>query len=98
MPDDRYDLVIVGAGLIGLATAMALTRRAGDARVLVLEKEDGIARHQSLRNSGVIHSGVYYRRGSMKAEPGDRRVGTRRPKCGAEPEARGLPEAGCRLV
>jgi L-2-hydroxyglutarate oxidase len=60
--------VVVGAGLIGLATALALIRRVAGGRVVVLDKEDAIARHQSLRNSGVIHSGVYYRPGSLKAQ------------------------------
>ncbi|WBP87568.1 L-2-hydroxyglutarate oxidase [Kitasatospora cathayae] len=66
---DEFDVVVVGGGIVGLATAHALTReRAGTGlRVAVLEKENGFAAHQTGRNSGVIHSGVYYRPGSYKA-------------------------------
>lgn len=64
---DRYDVAIIGAGLVGLATARELLRRSPRSRLVVLEKEDGPARHQSGHNSGVIHSGVYYRPGSEKA-------------------------------
>jgi (S)-2-hydroxyglutarate dehydrogenase len=62
-----YDLVVVGAGLIGLATSWEITRRFPDLRVAVLEKEPDIANHQSSHNSGVIHSGIYYAPGSLKA-------------------------------
>lgn len=65
---DSADIVIVGAGVVGLATARAISEREADARVVVLEAEPEVARHQSGRNSGVIHSGVYYRPGSLKAE------------------------------
>ena len=61
------DLVVVGAGIVGLATAHALTARFPDLRVVVLEKEDGVARHQTGHNSGVVHAGVYYTPGSLKA-------------------------------
>jgi L-2-hydroxyglutarate oxidase len=60
-------LVVVGGGLVGLATARAITLRSPGARVLVLEKELAVALHQSGRNSGILHSGVYYRPGSLKA-------------------------------
>lgn len=60
------DIIIIGGGIVGLATAHALLRRF-DARVVVLEAEDGIARHQTGHNSGVIHSGLYYKPGSLKA-------------------------------
>jgi (S)-2-hydroxyglutarate dehydrogenase len=63
-----YDVVVVGAGLLGLATARAILRRAPGARVAVLEKEPELARHQSGRNSGVVHAGLYYPAGSLKAE------------------------------
>lgn len=63
-----YDVVVVGAGLLGLATARAILRRAPGARVAVLEKEPEVARHQSGRNSGVVHAGLYYPAGSLKAE------------------------------
>lgn len=62
------DVVIVGAGIVGLATAFELSRRYRGMRVTVLEKEDREARHQTGRNSGVLHSGIYYRPGSSKAE------------------------------
>ncbi|HZT97333.1 MAG TPA: L-2-hydroxyglutarate oxidase [Chloroflexota bacterium] len=63
----RYDAVVVGAGLLGLATARALEERTPNIRVAVLDKEPDVARHQSGHNSGVIHSGVYYKPGSLKA-------------------------------
>jgi L-2-hydroxyglutarate oxidase len=63
----RYDCIVVGGGIVGLATARALQRRSGALRLLVLEKETGWGLHQSGRNSGVIHSGIYYRPGSLKA-------------------------------
>ncbi|MEM1061735.1 MAG: L-2-hydroxyglutarate oxidase [Planctomycetota bacterium] len=62
-----YDFAVIGGGIVGLATAYRLTRRVPDARVVLLEKEAGLSRHQTGRNSGVIHSGIYYRPGSLKA-------------------------------
>lgn len=62
------DLVIVGAGIVGLSTALALQSRQPTARILVLEKEKTIGQHQTGRNSGVIHAGVYYAPGSLKAQ------------------------------
>ncbi len=61
------DVLVVGGGIIGLSTAYALSRDAPGTRVVVLEKEPGPARHQTGRNSGVVHSGIYYRPGSLKA-------------------------------
>ncbi|MEW1772692.1 L-2-hydroxyglutarate oxidase [Streptomyces sp. NPDC086777] len=61
------DVLVVGGGIVGLSTAYAVTRAAPGTRVTVLEKEAGPARHQTGRNSGVIHSGIYYRPGSLKA-------------------------------
>ncbi|WP_432248934.1 L-2-hydroxyglutarate oxidase [Streptomyces sanyensis] len=61
------DVLVVGGGIVGLSTAYALSRSAPGAEVTVLEKERGPARHQTGRNSGVIHSGIYYRPGSLKA-------------------------------
>ncbi|WP_328725663.1 L-2-hydroxyglutarate oxidase [Streptomyces sp. NBC_00259] len=61
------DVLVIGGGIIGLSTAYALTRAAPGTSVVVLEKEPGPARHQTGRNSGVIHSGIYYRPGSLKA-------------------------------
>ncbi|ELP69108.1 FAD dependent oxidoreductase [Streptomyces turgidiscabies Car8] len=62
------DVLVIGGGIVGLSTAYAITRAAPGTRVTVLEKESGPARHQTGRNSGVIHSGIYYRPGSLKAE------------------------------
>jgi L-2-hydroxyglutarate oxidase len=64
----RADVVVVGAGILGLATAVELGRRLPDRRVVVVEKEPAIARHQTGRNSCVVHSGVYYAPGSLKAQ------------------------------
>jgi len=63
----RYDLAIIGGGIVGLATAVAALRRSPRLRVVVLEKEPRVGLHQSGRNSGVVHSGVYYEPGSLKA-------------------------------
>ncbi|MEU7513600.1 MULTISPECIES: L-2-hydroxyglutarate oxidase [unclassified Streptomyces] len=61
------DVLVIGGGIVGLSTAYALTRATPGTRVTVLEKEHAPARHQTGRNSGVIHSGIYYRPGSLKA-------------------------------
>ncbi len=63
-----YDIAIVGAGIVGLATGRELLRRHPRLRLAILDKEDRIAAHQSGRNSGVIHSGIYYAPGSLKAK------------------------------
>jgi L-2-hydroxyglutarate oxidase len=62
------DITIIGGGIIGLATAMALTERYPRARLSILDKEPKIAAHQTGHNSGVIHSGIYYKPGSLKAK------------------------------
>ncbi len=67
MTDSRYNVIIIGGGVVGLAVALEITSRFPHLKLLVLEKEDRVARHQSGHNSGVIHSGVYYKPGSMKA-------------------------------
>ena len=66
-PRGECDLVVVGAGIIGLATARELLRRYPDLAVQVLEREPAIAAHQTGHNSGVVHQGVYYQPGSLKA-------------------------------
>ena len=63
----QYDLTIVGAGIVGLATALKIAQNHPGIRLLVLEKESQVAQHQTGHNSGVIHSGLYYRPGSVKA-------------------------------
>jgi L-2-hydroxyglutarate oxidase len=64
----RVDLVVVGAGIVGLAVARAFADAEPGARICVIEKEAGVARHQTGRNSGVIHAGLYYAPGSLKAQ------------------------------
>ncbi|NNE69352.1 MAG: L-2-hydroxyglutarate oxidase [Rhodothermales bacterium] len=63
---DRFEVAVIGGGIVGISTAWQLVRR-GIGPVVVLEKEDELATHQTGRNSGVIHSGVYYKPGSLKA-------------------------------
>ena len=63
----QYDLTIIGGGILGLATALKLAAAQPSLRLLILEKEADLARHQTGNNSGVIHSGLYYRPGSLKA-------------------------------
>ncbi len=63
-----YDFAIIGGGIVGLATAMTLGKHHSNNRILVLEKEAEWAFHQTGNNSGVIHSGIYYKPGSFKAK------------------------------
>lgn len=63
----RNHVVVIGAGLVGLATARRLSQLSGDLAITVVEKERGIAQHQSTHNSGVLHAGLYYKPGSLKA-------------------------------
>ncbi len=62
-----YDIIIIGGGIVGLATAMKLKEGNPDLKIVLLEKENKIASHQTGNNSGVIHAGVYYKPGSQKA-------------------------------
>ena len=62
-----YDVVIVGGGIVGLATARALMSKTPRTRLAIVDKESKLATHQTGHNSGVIHSGIYYRPGSYKA-------------------------------
>ena len=68
MAANTYDVTVIGAGIVGLAAAMKMAERFPRLRLLVLEKESEIARHQTGHNSGVIHGGIYYKPGSLKAE------------------------------
>jgi L-2-hydroxyglutarate oxidase len=63
----QHDVIIVGGGIVGLATALKLLQQDPALKVLVIEKEKALARHQTGNNSGVIHSGLYYKPGSLKA-------------------------------
>jgi L-2-hydroxyglutarate oxidase len=64
----KHDIIIVGGGIVGLATALNLINRNPDLKILILEKESQVAKHQTGNNSGVIHSGLYYKPGSLKAK------------------------------
>lgn len=63
-----YDIAIIGGGIIGLATALKIKQQNQNLHVVLLEKEDSLAKHQTGNNSGVIHSGIYYKPGSLKAK------------------------------
>src|SRR4051812_49981763 len=66
-PPDECDLAVVGGGIVGLAVARELTARRPGLDAVVLEREPEIGRHQTARNSGVVHAGIYYAPGSLKA-------------------------------
>jgi len=63
-----YDIIIVGGGIVGLATALQIHAKQSSRKILILEKESAVAQHQTSHNSGVIHSGIYYKPGSLKAK------------------------------
>ena len=62
-----YDIVIIGGGIVGLATGVKILQSRPDLKIVILEKENELAKHQTANNSGVIHSGLYYKPGSLKA-------------------------------
>ncbi len=66
--ENTYDVAVVGGGIVGLSTALALANRFPERKIVVLEKERRVAAHQTGHNSGVVHSGVYYVPGSLKAQ------------------------------
>ena len=63
----KYDVIVIGAGIVGLATAYQLKKKKPGLKILMIEKEKGVSMHQTGNNSGVIHSGIYYKPGSLKA-------------------------------
>ncbi len=63
----KHDVLIIGGGIVGLATAYGLVRRYPDKSLVILEKEAALGQHQTGHNSGVLHSGIYYKPGSLKA-------------------------------
>src|ERR1700722_6019309 len=63
----QADVAVIGGGIVGLATAYELTRRFPGRKVVILEKEAGLGRPQTGHNSGVLHSGIYYKPGSLRA-------------------------------
>ncbi len=65
---EHHDVVIVGAGIVGLATAYQLLEKKPELKIAIVEKEYDVAKHQTGNNSGVIHSGIYYKPGSLKAK------------------------------
>lgn len=67
MPDQTFERIVIGGGIVGLAVAREILRRQPGLSLILIEKESGVAHHQSGHNSGVIHSGVYYKPGSLKA-------------------------------
>ena len=85
----RY--VVVGGGILGLATARQLAASSPDADIVVLEREDGLARHQTSHNSGVVHAGIYYAPGSLKATLCRRGLALLRDYCSQH----GLPYDAC---
>ncbi len=92
--EQRYDVAVIGGGIVGLSLAAALLDRRPQVRLALLEKESGLAEHQTGHNSGVLHSGIYYRPGSLRAQlcvEGARRMAE---FC----VSRGLPIARCGKV
>ena len=63
-----FDYVVLGGGIVGVSTALSLITKHPDKRILLVEKEESFAQHQTGHNSGVIHAGVYYEPGSLKAK------------------------------
>lgn len=63
----KYDIIIIGAGIVGLATALKIKEKSPHKKLLIIDKEGEVAAHQTGHNSGVIHSGLYYKPGSLKA-------------------------------
>ena len=64
----RYDVIIIGGGIVGLATALRTLEQKPHLKLMIIEKESSVGQHQTTHNSGVIHSGIYYKPGSLKAK------------------------------
>lgn len=94
MPGEFHDIAVIGGGIVGCATALALSEIRPGARVVVLEKETRLAAHQTGHNSGVIHAGLYYRPGSLKA----RNCTTGREALYAFCREHGIPHESCGKV
>ncbi len=94
MPEQSKDVAIIGGGILGLATAYQLTQKYPAKRVVIFEKEPDLAHHQTGHNSGVLHSGIYYKPGSLKA------INCREGKLAMQTfcEAEGLPFDICGKV
>ena len=67
MPMEQFDFILVGGGIVGAAVSYKIAKAYPEAKVVLIEKESALAQHQPGRNSGVIHSGLYYKPGSLKA-------------------------------
>ena len=65
--DKQFDIIVVGGGLVGLSVAFQIQQKLPSKKILLIEKENELSSHQSGRNSGVIHSGLYYKPGSLRA-------------------------------
>jgi len=94
MNSERYDVIVVGGGIVGLATARELLQRYPHYRLTLLEKEPQLASHQTGHNSGVLHTGIYYKPGSLKAKACVAGHGAMIAFC----EARGIPFERCGKV
>ena len=68
IPTQSFDVIVIGGGIVGLASAYSILEQNAGLRLVVIEKENTLAAHQTGRNSGVIHSGLYYKPGSLKAQ------------------------------
>ena len=89
--ETKFDLILIGGGIVGVSTALQLKRKYPDLSILLLEKEASLARHQTGHNSGVVHAGVYYQPGSLKADFCKRGAAATRDFC----REHGLPYEQC---
>jgi len=94
MSSSTFDYAVIGAGIVGLATARALRARRPQDRIVVIDKERAVGRHQTAHNSGVLHAGIYYKPGSLKASLCVRGVQMMRDFCAEH----GIPVENCGKV